>query len=846
MQETRKKRFVLFTLLVGLLPALLGFGLLGVSKGQSAAVNFLTHHLDNMRTGWNDKERTLTPDNIRNGGLEEKWFIPRTEIDGQVYAAPLYYRMDDQELLIITTETNKVYFLDAAKGIILDSFLVGEREGAPERALTQAEFDIKLAGGCADINGPHGITGTPVIDPETNTLYLVNLTLQDSLQVYKAHAIDLATRRELPGWPVTIRGAFLTRTFQAFMQTQRGALTLHDGMLYIPFSSRCDAFSWHGWVMGVDVNNPSAPPYVFCTSPDGGGAGIWGPGGLSLDNGGLYAVTGNGDVNFRMNGSYGMSVLRLDPANSAQPFSYTNRDYFTISDYGPANNRDTDLGGSSAVIIPDQTGTSTPHLLLTAGKDGRAYLVNRDNLGGLGAELKRLHVSDGMRVAPSYFSGEDGKGGSGNFVYVTGTGAGRYMDWEDNLNNGTSENVAISSGPAMAEFNKRLFIAWVNNTETREIMVKSSPDGTTWTAPRAAVGGAAAPRTSPALAVFDPGDGARLYVAWTDDRTRQIMIKSSADGADWSAAALTLDRVPDTTYASLAVFSGKLYLAFINNTTAHEIVLRSTSDGMNWSGNITVHAAGPTPPMSAPFIIPFDKKLYAFWARNADDRTLVYKSSADGQDWTGDPTSFNETLYPYSGVTGLVMNSVVESPDPGPERLHIFFLSNNRNRNILVRSLPNIDGTGNQTTYESGTGGQVGTVYFRGRPRMAYGSRSETRGLSLKAGAAGYNGKGLTALRLTTDAGGRSTFHPVWTSTTNFDYLPGSPFITSDGRRNGIVWVTENLGQGILHAYNAVTGEELFPFPDRLRIGGRKFEETVVVNGRIYVAADGVAAYGLR
>src|SRR5262249_32397132 len=309
--KNRKKQSVFLVALAGLTPAMLGLGLLGMLQGQTEGINFLTHHLNNARTGWNDKETILTPDNIRNGGLEQKWLQPRTKINGQVYAAPLYYQLGDQELVIVATETNWVYFLDANTGEILDSMIVGEREGAPERALTQFEFEIKLAGGCTDINPSHGITGTPVIDPATDTLYLVNLTMQDSLQVYKAHAINIATRREVAGWPVTIRGSYAGRAFQAFAQTQRGALTLHNEMLYIPFSARCDAFTWHGWVFGVDTTDPAAPQYAFGTSPDGNGAGIWGPGGMSVDGAAGYVVTGNGDVNFRVNGSYGESVLRL-------------------------------------------------------------------------------------------------------------------------------------------------------------------------------------------------------------------------------------------------------------------------------------------------------------------------------------------------------------------------------------------------------------------------------------------------------------------------------------------------------------------------------------------------------
>ena len=43
--------------------------------------------------------------------------------------------------------------------------------------------------------------------------------------------------------------------------------------------------------------------------------------------------------------------------------------------------RDLDLGTSGPLLLPDQTGSAHPHLVLGAGKEGIAYLVDRDNMG---------------------------------------------------------------------------------------------------------------------------------------------------------------------------------------------------------------------------------------------------------------------------------------------------------------------------------------------------------------------------------------------------------------------------------------------------------------------------------
>src|SRR5262249_23729332 len=198
---------------------------------------------------------------------------------------------------------------------------------------------------------------------------------------------------------------------------------------------------------------------------------------------------------------------------------------FTVSDYGPTNARDTDLGSSSAVIIPERLDSTTPRLLLTAGKDGRAYLINRSmegrGLGGVSTqaaptELQRLRIAAGMRMSPSYYEDEAGW----SFVYVTGPGQGTFTDWEDgsvNVGPGAAParrgHAALGSGPSGVEFNGRLFVAWIDNTPAREVRVKSSPNSFDWTSASTdpiPVGGQAAIRTSPSLAVFND----TLYLAW--------------------------------------------------------------------------------------------------------------------------------------------------------------------------------------------------------------------------------------------------------------------------------------------------------------------------------------------
>lgn len=906
MPNNRKKRSTIPVMLIGLLPALVCVALLGMLRAQSGdTVNYLNMHLSKYRLGWNPNETQLTPANIRNGGLMEKW--RNLTIEGQVYATPLYYTTPGgTNLLVIVTQTNRLYLLNADTGAVQhQQYLLNER-GQTERALNQWEFDFKSRGGCGDISDKHGVTGTPVIDGDTGVMYVVNLTMERNEQVYKLHALDLTSNpspvvQEVTGYPRIIRGSYEGEGFQALMQTQRGALNLHDGRVWITFSSRCDAYFWHGWVFGYDTSDPTADPYVFNTSPDWDGAGIWGPGAISFaeepDGWAGYIVTGNAWAQSlpvlpgQMGHSFPQAILRLNPSNMGQPFSYTPRDFFQIPDYIQTTIDDTDLGGSSGLPIPDQTGTKTPRLLVTAGKEGRVFLINRDNLGGYRGQMQYLNIGRGSRVAPTYFADQaTGK----NLFYITPTGSegpgNNYMDWRDDplhvAANG-DEHVSLSSGPAMAEFQDQLFIAWVNydtsNPTNRSVLVKASPDGKNWSADPIPVGGQALVRTSPNLAVFNGS----LYITWIDAATKRIMVKSSADGVNWSGDAQMLnpvaaaidDREPVyNTWATLAVFNNKLYLSYISATAPYNIMLKSSADGSNWSSNDTViHPfTQARVGQGAPFIIAFNGRLYAFWIRSTgnppdEDRSIDYKWSTDGSAWPANPTPFNESVYRNSGFGGFVLNTVLTGPNPGPPRLHLAFISNDLGRTVLTKSLgthpvTNPDATGNQNAFTrphyfgdlwGANGGQPGCTVFRGVAYHGFGSRQPNRELLIKPGTAVYrDNKGLTAFRLVTDAQtGESRFYPEWTSlasTSYNNYLPGSPFVTSNGGNNGIVWVAEGWrgenNPGILHAHNAVTGEELFPLlpPSELPIGGRKFQNVVVVNGRVYLASNGVVCYGLR
>jgi hypothetical protein len=170
-----------------------------------------------------------------------------------------------------------------------------------------------------------------------------------------------------------------TITFNPLDEFQRSALLLDNGVLYIGYASHCDGAydaDGHGWLFAYNAATLQ-PNGSFIVSPNGYGAGIWmaggGPAADTSHN--IYFSTGNGTFDVNASGiDYGDSVIKLS-ASSLRPL-----DYFTPFNQLQLQTQDGDLGSGGILLLPIQS-TSPRNLLVTAGKQGRVYLINRDNLG---------------------------------------------------------------------------------------------------------------------------------------------------------------------------------------------------------------------------------------------------------------------------------------------------------------------------------------------------------------------------------------------------------------------------------------------------------------------------------
>jgi hypothetical protein len=385
----------------------------------------ITYHNDNLRAGWNSSENTLTPANVtpKTFGL-----IATADLDDQVDVQPLIVTNQPIEgqgvhsVVYVATENNTVYAIDSFLGTILNQVNLGTPVPRPLNC---------------ENNGPVvGINGTPTIDLDSRTLYVIAYLMVGTTPTHQLHALDLATLADRPGSPITIKPTNTLQngnpdSFDSSVQRQRAGLLEANGNIYAGFGSYCDfqAAKSRGWVLGWNkatlaplaasklVNRATTAPASFncyfhapwtenhpCFLSS-----VWMSGfGIAADPGGdLFFTTGNTapgiyDPNFNL----AESVVKLsgDLINVA--------DFFTPADESSLDASDTDYGSGGVVLLPDQPG-NTPHLAVAAGKEGNLFIINRDT-----GQMGKLHSPNipgsvsigGCWCGPSYFTGANGVG----------------------------------------------------------------------------------------------------------------------------------------------------------------------------------------------------------------------------------------------------------------------------------------------------------------------------------------------------------------------------------------------------------------------------------------------------
>jgi hypothetical protein len=367
---------------------LLAFSFLTPSLVQAQV---FTAQYNNARTGANLNEKILTPANVNVTQFGKLFTF---KVDGDVYAQPLYLPNVEipgkgkHNVLFIATENDSVYAFDADGTSTAPLWHVSFANSS--KSITPlSERDAR----CFFITPQVGITSTPVIDLKSGTLYVLARTkegkgiLQSDDFKQRLHALAITTGAEKFGGPVEIKASVAGKgsgqsggriDFDPLTENPRAALLLANDLVYLSWGSSCDVVPYHGWLMAYDAHS-LAQRAVFNTSPDASDSAIWqGDAGPAADkDGNIFVVTGNGEFDAATKGrDFGDSVLKL--SSGAQNFAVL--DYFTPFNQAQLNERDNDLGSSGPVLLADQPGPH-PHLLVTAGKEGTIYLIDRDHMG---------------------------------------------------------------------------------------------------------------------------------------------------------------------------------------------------------------------------------------------------------------------------------------------------------------------------------------------------------------------------------------------------------------------------------------------------------------------------------
>lgn len=404
----------------------------------SGLISVLTYKYDNFRSGANTNEYVLTPANVNSTTFAKLFSYA---VDGYCYSSPLYVAnleipgQGTHNTVFVFTENDSVYAFDA------DS-----NQGPNGGLLWHTNLGVALISTYYATRYHHnvlnpliGITGTPVIDPVSGTLYLdvfSGAVSNTTKGFHTIHALDITSGAERPYSPVLVAASVPGSgvgssngvvTFNPEYQMNRPALTLSGGMLYVCYGSYGDTDPYHGWVMGYNPTNLQlVTNYIFATTPNAtiaafgvnaGEGALWmGGDGPCVDAAGnLYVMTGNGSFSANTNGGdYGDSFLRLSTTNGLAV-----ADYFSPSNTASLALNDEDLGSGGPVMLPVAAGSAAhPHLLVGAGKEGNIFVLDCNNMGHFNPGVNQIVQELGSAVgglwsSPSYFN---------NHVFFQGSG----------------------------------------------------------------------------------------------------------------------------------------------------------------------------------------------------------------------------------------------------------------------------------------------------------------------------------------------------------------------------------------------------------------------------------------
>ncbi|MGF7080824.1 discoidin domain-containing protein [Mucilaginibacter sp. UYCu711] len=393
----------------------------------SAQKDVLTQHNNLYRTGWYSSEKILNTKNVKQGSFGK---IFSRAVDDQIYAQPLVKLnlsipgKGKRNVVFVATVNNTVYAFDADSANRSIPYWKVNLTPRDSRPVKNSDMTEACAGNYRDFTGNIGIVGTPVIDPATNTIYLVSRNFNTIYRTYEQyiHALDITTGVARPNSPTlitarvsglgsgSVRGKIY---FDAQKENQRCGLLLLRGIVYVTWASHCDWTPYHGWILGYDKKSLTQK-IVYNTTPQGYNGGIWMSGAAPAadEYGNLYVAVGNGSVGVGSDLSdvtnRSESAVKLKPQGS----KLIVKTFFTPNNILELEETDLDFGVTEVMLVPGTT------MAITACKDGKIYILNRNNMGGYHSDGNKplqtinLGTNAHLRSSFTYYKGQNNQ-----FVY---------------------------------------------------------------------------------------------------------------------------------------------------------------------------------------------------------------------------------------------------------------------------------------------------------------------------------------------------------------------------------------------------------------------------------------------
>jgi hypothetical protein len=386
----------------------------GPGPGPASAIDVITYHYDNQRTGQNLNETTLTLMNVNSTSFGKKGeFL----VDGKVDAQPLYLSQvtiggQKKNVLYVATEHGSVYAFDA------DS-INGNTSTPLWKVSTLGSGETPSDNrGCNQVSPEIGIAATPVIDRTRNAIYVVAMSKNGSNYFQRLHALNLSTGAELFGGPKTITATYPGTgdgssggnvIFDPAQYKERPGLLEINGTIYTTWSSHCDIRPYTSWVMAFGADTLSQTS-VLNLVPNGSDGGIWmsGTAPAADSAGNIFFLEGNGTFDttltasgFPSNKDCGNCFVKLSTGGGLAL-----ADYFTPHNTVAESNADEDLGSGGAILLPDvkDAGGATKHLAVGAGKDSIIYVADRDNMGKFNANANQIYQEISSQLGGQVFS----------------------------------------------------------------------------------------------------------------------------------------------------------------------------------------------------------------------------------------------------------------------------------------------------------------------------------------------------------------------------------------------------------------------------------------------------------